>query len=98
MDSKLTKWNIYQEVEKDELEAMSKNIADTVVEELLKYVVTDGTPVLAVSGVVTQDTGSNYNTKTAVFWGIDDTGKILVNASQKTVTHDTPLTIRRPWQ
>jgi len=92
MDSKIVKWNIYQSISRTDLNDMSKNIVDTVFKELNRYVVNGGQALLTSDSIVSQDTGTNYQTKVAAFWGMDENGVILINPAEETLSHSTPST------
>lgn len=90
MDSKLLKYSEYQALIPVDLNNISKFIFENVIKEMIKYAISNGTSILTSSGIVSEDTGVNYDTKISEFWGANSDGKILVNKSEKIITYTTP--------
>ena len=90
MESKIIQWHDTEEINLADMNNVSKFIFETIIKEIIKYSVINSASVISRNDAVTQDTGSNYQTKVQQFWGAMLNGQVLTNASEKTNTHSVP--------
>jgi hypothetical protein len=83
----------YEQISYTNLNLISKNIYETVLRDFSMYTVSrNQASIISLDGgnVVTQDTGTNYNTKVKECLVIMDDGTILHNPYEQTVSYSVP--------